>query len=197
MRARFHSPIRFCIPNKVVRANVWILGLVLCVPAVQAASLPRPHHQPKEIVRTIEKLERQWQHAELTADTAVMAAMLSEDYLGIYGDGTLATRGETLESFKNRTTRFSEVYTFDRKIRVFGSTVVVVSKARANGVHDGEAISGLYRYTRVYHRHNGVWKIVSFEASAIHPHGPGHGPNAGAGAAPGPGSQPEPVVPPE
>ena len=174
-----------------------MLGLVLCVPAARAASLPHPHHQPKEVVRRIEHLERQWQHAELTADTVAMAAMLSEDYLGIYGDGTLATKAETIASFKKGTTHFSEIDTSDRKIRVYGNTAVVISKARVHGVHDGEVASGLYRYTRVYHRHNGIWKIISFEASAIQPHGPGHEPEAGSGARATSYSQPEPVAPPE
>jgi ketosteroid isomerase-like protein len=110
-----------------------------------------------------------WQQAELTANTSTMATMLSEDYLGIYGDGTLATKAETIDSFKKGTTKFSHIHTWDRKIRVFGSTAVVVSKAQVSGEHDGESLSGYYRYTRVYHRHNGVWQIVSFEASASRP----------------------------
>jgi ketosteroid isomerase-like protein len=98
-----------------------------------------------------------------------MANMLSEDYLGIYGDGTLATKAETIASFKRGTTKFSHIHTWDRKIRVYGSTAVVVSKAQVTGEHDGESLNGYYRYTRVYHRHDGVWRIVSFEASAIRP----------------------------
>lgn len=197
MRAQFYSPTRFCISKNVARANVWVLGFILCVPGARATSLPHPHHQPKEIVHTIEKLEQQWQHAELTADTTTMAAMLSDDYLGIYADGTLATRGETLDSFKNHATHFREIDTFDRKIRVFGSTVVVVSKARVDGVHDGETVNGLFRYTRVYHHHrNGTWKIVNFEASSIRPH-PGHGSAPGSATGPAPADQPDPVVPPE
>lgn len=160
-----------------------MLGLALCVPAARA-SLPRPHRQPRKIVRIIEKLELRWQHAELAGDTTVLASMLSENYLGIYADGTLATRAETLESFRKGGSHFHEIDIFDRKIRVFGSTAVVISKARVDGTHDGEAVHGLYRYTRVYHRRNGTWKIVSFEASRIHRHrlqvesedGPGNGP---------------------
>ncbi len=145
-----------------------MMFLMLCVPAASAKSIPHPHRQPRQVVRIIEKLEAQWQQAELHGNTAVMANMLSDDYLGIYGDGTLATKAETLANFKNSTIHFTEIDTSDRKIRVFGSTAVVVSKAEVAGVNDGEDISGHYRYTRVYHRINGVWKIVSFEASTIH-----------------------------
>lgn len=154
------------------------LTLMLCMPAARAKSIPRPHHQPRQVVRIIETLEQQWQQAELHSNTAVMAAMLSDDYLGIYGDGTLATRAEVLADAKSGATHFSRIETSDRKIRIFGTTAVVVSKADVAGVNDGEDISGHYRYTRVYHRTEGVWKIVSFEASTIqkhsHPHSPPH-----------------------
>lgn len=152
-----------------------VLLLMLCIPTARAASLPHPHRQPRQVVHIIEKLEQMWKQAQLTANTATMATMLSDNYLGIYADGTLATKAETIDSFKNGTTRFSQIRTWDRKIRVFGNTAVVVSKAQVVGTHDGESLSGLYRYTRVYHRHNGVWKIVSFEASASHERKPGHG----------------------
>lgn len=175
MRVQFHSTIRTPEAKAIVRGGAGILLLMLCIPAARAASLPHPHRQPRQVVHIIERLEQMCQQAELTANTAVLDTMLSDDYLGIYGDGTLATKAETLDSFKDGTTRFSQIHSWDRKIRVFGSTAVVVSKAQVVGTHDGESLNGTYRYTRVYHRHNGAWKIVSFEASAIHPHKPGHG----------------------
>lgn len=182
MRAQFHSTIRTSEAKAIARGGTGILLLLLCIPSARAASLPHPHRQPRRIVHIIEKLEQMWQQAELTANTAVLDTMLSDDYLGIYGDGTLATKAETIDSFKNGSTRFSQIHTWDRKIRVFGSTAVVVSKAQVVGTHDGESLNGLYRYTRVYHRHNGVWKIVSFEASVTRPHKSGHSDHSETGA---------------
>lgn len=149
--------------------------LVLCATSAGAKSIPHPHRQPKQIVRIIEQLEEQWRQAELHADTSVMANMLSDDYLGIYADGMLATKAETLAGFEDGKAHFTQIDTSDRKIRVFGTTAVVTSKARVVGTTDGIDISGLYRYTRVYHRSSGVWKIVSFEASTLHEHDHGHG----------------------
>lgn len=189
MRAQCHSTIRSSEAQSLARGSVGILLLLLWLPAANATSLPHPHPQPRQVVHIIEKLERMWQQAELTGNTATMATMLSEDYLGIYGDGTLATKAETIASFKRGTTKFSQIHTWDRKIRVFGSTAVVVSKAHVTGEHDGESLSGYYRYTRVYHRHNGVWQIVSFEASASHP------PKQRQDAAPGTESAPTTAAP--
>lgn len=136
--------------------------------------MPRPHRQPKQIVRTIIHLEQRWQQAELASNVAVMASMLSDNYLAISPGGMLATKAETLASFRNGSTHFIVIDVSDRKIRIFGSTAVVVSKAAATGVSNGESLHGRFRYTRVYHRTNGVWKIVSFEASSIRERRPAH-----------------------
>jgi ketosteroid isomerase-like protein len=195
MPAQCHSTIRPSEAQSLARGSVGILLLLLWLPAANATSLPHPHPQPRQIVHIIEKLEGMWQQAELTGNTATMANMLSEDYLGIYGDGTLATKAETIDSFKKGTTKFSHIHTWDRKIRVYGSTAVVVSKAQVTGEHDGVSLSGFYRYTRVYHRHNGVWQIVSFEASASHPPKQGHDPDGKSPAIPSAAISPVPAVP--
>lgn len=169
MRVRLSSSRSGVLPNSVCPAGLWILLVAFCLPAIHATTIPRPHpHQSKQVVHIIETLEQRWQQAELDANTAVMASMLSDDYLGIYADGMLATKAETLASFKDGTTHFTAIHASDRKIRVFGSTAVVVSKAEVTGTNDGEQLNGHYRYTRVYHRSNGVWKIVNFEVSSIH-----------------------------
>ena len=55
----------------------------------------------------------------------------------------------------------------DVHIRVYGDTAVVTSVADLVGSNGDSDISGKYRYTRVYARRRGGWKIVSFEASRV------------------------------
>ena len=56
----------------------------------------------------------------------------------------------------------------DTRVRVYGDTAVVTSQAQVEGTNGTSDISGQYRYTRVYNRRLGQWKIVSFEASRMH-----------------------------
>ena len=44
----------------------------------------------------------------------------------------------------------------------------MTSQAQLEGTNGTSDISGQYRYTRVYTRRLGQWKIVSFEASRMH-----------------------------
>lgn len=172
MRAQSH----FRLSAGQIVARCLLAALILGpVSAVSGASIPHPHHrQPKQIVHEIETLEQQLQQAELNANTTAIANLLSDDYLGIDGDGSLVTKADTLVGFKDGSVHFTALNTSDRKIRVYGATVVVVSRAHVIGMHNGKSIDGHYRYTRVYHRSNGVWKVVSFEASRIHDRDHGH-----------------------
>lgn len=182
MRIRFRSSTAALKRNRTVPAVLCFATLLLCTPG-WAHSIPHPHRQPRQVVRIIQKLETRLQQAQLDANIPVMASLMSDDYLGIYADGTLATRTETLDDFKTGAVHYTSIDTFDRKIRVFGATAVVTSKARVSGVNHGETIAGLYRYTRVYHRANRVWKIVSFEASPLNGHHHNHNNAEDAGAA--------------
>ena len=149
----------------------WTLCLLLFsqVAGVPLAHAGLPgHRQPKVQVQAILRLERKWQAAILQANTGVMASMLAEDYLGITPEGRLRTKAETLADYKDGTVHFDRVSTSEYKIRIYGSTAVVVSRAKVTGTSNGVDISGHYRYTRVYHYHSPGWKIVSFEASRIH-----------------------------
>ena len=72
MRAYFFSSRHFAIREKALRTGVWtVLAMLLASPAI-AATIPHPHHQPKQIVRIIESLERRLQQAELEANTATI-----------------------------------------------------------------------------------------------------------------------------
>ncbi len=109
----------------------------------------------------------QWRQAVLTNDVPALSKMLADDYLGISPNGTLETKGDVLAARRAGHTEISELNLSDIKIRVYGNTAVVTSRAELVGHSGDRDVSGLFRYTRVYTNRNGQWKIVSFEASRV------------------------------
>lgn len=145
---------------------VSVLLIAVCAgPAYGGGQKPQKH---TDWQRQIDRLEIQWRNAILTSDTAAMNSLLAEDYTGITPDGTLQTKDDTLASLRSGRIHFSVINVSDCKIRFYGGTAVVTSRAEVNGTNADEPISGNFRYTRVYVRdEQGKWKIVSFEASPI------------------------------
>jgi ketosteroid isomerase-like protein len=142
--------------------GLWEMG------AVQPAFASVPHRSGRELHKVIEALEMQWRQAQLTNDVAVMDRLLADDYIGISANGTIETKAEALALRRAGTLHITSLDLNDLKVRIYGDTAVVTSRADLEGTNGSSDISGKYRYTRVYNRRFGQWKIVSFEASRMH-----------------------------
>ncbi len=145
-----------------------LLSASLLGASLLALPIPlKPKGPNGAIHKQIEQLEQQWHTALLAEDNAAIANMLGESYIGIGPDGTIASRAEELQARNSGKQRTGKLDVEDEKIRIYGTTAVVTSKVRVEGLYAGEPITGEYRYTRVWSLTRGQWHIVSFEASRI------------------------------
>ncbi|HWG20232.1 MAG TPA: nuclear transport factor 2 family protein [Terracidiphilus sp.] len=148
-------------------ASALLVLMSLAAGAAQARTgMPRAvRHESRH---EIDQLEQTWRDAVLHRNVQVMDNLLADDYIAITANGTLQSKQQTLDNLKSGALRFASIEFSDRKVRFYGQTALVTSRAEVNGsTGDGE-LSGSYRYTRVYVRDgHGGWKIVSFEASRI------------------------------
>jgi ketosteroid isomerase-like protein len=145
--------------------------LLLCAwtaaPA-HAKVFPLPHHDDR-LRKEIEGLESEWRQAIIQNNAAVFERLLADDYLGITPSGMLETKADALALRRSGSVKISQLDPSQMKVRVYGDTAVVTSRAEVTGTSGDLDISGEYRYTRVYNRRSGQWKIVSFEANRISP----------------------------
>jgi ketosteroid isomerase-like protein len=132
-------------------------------------SLAQKHEGRHEI----DQLEDEWRTAVLNSDAKAMDSLLADDYMAITASGTIQTRDEALQNLRSRRVHITSLTITDRKVRFYGATAVVTSLATIDATNPEGPVTGAYRYTRVYVRNaQGVWKIVSFEASHVRKPGP-------------------------
>jgi ketosteroid isomerase-like protein len=157
------------IPLSVRLSSVAALVLVLVLSSGAAQPSPgMPRSQRHESRHEIDQLEQTWRDAVIHRNTSAMDSLLSEDYIAITSNGTLQSKEQTLTNLRNGALHFTSIEFSDRKVRFYGQTALVTSRAEVTGANGDSEISGSYRYTRVYVRdERGNWKIVSFEASKI------------------------------
>lgn len=153
----------------VRQSSVAALFLV-CVFSVSAAqpSSGMPRAQRHESRHEIDQLEDTWRDAVVHHNAATMDDLLADDYLAITSNGTLQSKEQTLANLRSGKLNFASIEFSDRKVRFYGQTALVTSRAEVSGAAPDGDLTGSYRYTRVYVRdEQGKWKIVSFEASRI------------------------------
>lgn len=149
-------------------------ALLFVVPAQAAprqAKPPKPEmprSERHELKHEIDQLEETWRTAALHRDAAAMDTLLAEDFISISASGTLQSKEETLAGLRTGAAQFTRIDLSDRKVRFYGKTALVTSRAEVSGTTPNGKLSGSYRYTRVYVQDGkGAWKVVSFEASRI------------------------------
>ena len=166
-----HSPLGASRSPVLRLTCITLLAAGMCVAPVYAKAAKAQKHANSH--QEIDRLEEAWRDAILQANTAEMKALLSDDYTAITPNGTLQTKDDTLANLRSGRMHFTTLNVSDRKVRFYGNTAIVTSRARVLGTTGDGRVSGNFRYTRVYVKdRHGKWKIVSFEASRIH-HGRG------------------------
>ena len=127
-----------------------------------------PRGERHEVRHEIDQLEDTWRNAIIHRNSSAMDNLLADDYIAITANGTLQSKDQTLANLRAGTLHFASIEFSDRKVRFYGQTDLVTSRAEVTGTTSEGDISGSYRYTRVYVKDDhGAWKIVSFEASRI------------------------------
>jgi ketosteroid isomerase-like protein len=159
--------------RRALRNPLWlVLVLAVSLPALAHISLTQiamvTGGKHSEEMKQIEDLERQWQTAIMSNNTAVVSSLLGDSYIGIGPDGTIATKAEDLQSRASGQQQIANLDVEDRRIRIYGTTAVVTSKVKVRGMYSGQPLLGEYRYTRVWSLEQGRWQIVSFEANRVH-----------------------------
>jgi ketosteroid isomerase-like protein len=171
-RATIPAPMflgrRMALPFSLVLLSAYWLAPHLPAQALSAPQAGMHRAEKHESRHEIDQLEETWRKAILNADISALDALLADDYMAITASGTLQTREETLNRLRSGRLHFSTLDLFDCKVRFYGTTALVTSRATVIGTSPDGPMEGNFRYTRVYVRNKtGVWKIVSFEASRI------------------------------
>jgi ketosteroid isomerase-like protein len=150
-------------------SSVAALLMVFAFSGSAAQSSPgMPRGQRHEVRHEIDQLEDNWRDAIIHRNSSAMDKLLADDYIAITANGTLQSKDQTLATMRSGTLHFASIEFSDRKVRFYGQTALVTSRAEVNGTTPEGDVSGSYRFTRVYVKdEHGAWRIVSFEASRI------------------------------
>ena len=108
--------------------------------SITAHALPK--RETRAVHKQIESLEMEWRQAQVDNDIAVISNLLADDYVGITANGTVETKSQTIALRKAGTIRITSLDLDDLKVRLYGDTAVVTSKAELQGVNGQSDISG-------------------------------------------------------
>ena len=106
--------------------------------------------------------------ALLAADHDLLGTILADDFVIIdVLSGQVARREELLGAISSGQLRFTEVtrYAEERSVRLRASAAVVTGRTRMVLRYQGNEVTAHSRYTHVYTRDNGRWRLMSAQGT--------------------------------
>ena len=136
------------------------IGSLLVVATVSAHA--QAHRQSQRgVVEEIRKVDRERIQAQVTADAAALDRIYADDFIGVGPSGTLRTKKDVLTDFTSGRLKFQSITTDDVRIRVYGNAAVETGLSTMTGQDAEKVVPEENRFTRVWIRHGGRWRLVA------------------------------------
>jgi len=119
------------------------------------------------VVKAIKKLDDERIQAQIHADAAALDRIYADDFIGIGPSGTVRAKPQVLADFTSHDLKFQSITTEDVRIRVYGNTVVETGRSTMVGQDKGKDVPRDNRFTRVWVRRQGRWRLVANHYSTL------------------------------
>ena len=123
----------------------------------------------KSIDQTIRQLDSERIQAQIHADTVALNRIYADDFIGVGPSGAVRTKPQVISDFTSGDLKFQSITTDDVRVRVYGNTAVETGRSTMIGQDRGKAVPRDNRFTRVWIKQVGRWRLVSNHYSSLIP----------------------------
>src|SRR4051794_11452096 len=144
-----------------------VVALLLVTATLAAAQKEtRSRAQPNSVEQIIRKLDEQRIQAQIHADAAALDRLYADDFIGVGPSGTVRTKPQVIADFTSGTLKFQSITTDEVQVRVYGNTAVETGLSMMKGEDKGKTVPEDTRFTRVWVKQQGRWRLVANHYSA-------------------------------
>ncbi len=115
--------------------------------------------------RELSRLETVWNEAHMRADAAALEQLWADDLEVAVPRMPVMSKAEALTFARSGRMRFERYETSDLRIRVYGDAAVVTGRLQRTRTINGKQTDDDWRFTKVYVRQSGQWRVNTFHAS--------------------------------
>ena len=102
-------------------------------------------------------------------DDGPFKATLADNFVFVAPDGSLQDRAGFVADLTNGNLKMAASTNADMHVRQYGNTAIVTYASTDKGMYKTTDISGHYRWTDVFVKQNGKWRIVATQGTRIAP----------------------------
>jgi ketosteroid isomerase-like protein len=110
-------------------------------------------------------LEKVWNEAHVKGDAAALEKLWDDELTVTVPEMPLFDKKGSLAIWKTGRMKFDRYETSDLKARMVGETGIVTGRVLRSRTFQGNAREDDWRFTKVYVKRNGKWKVLAWHAS--------------------------------
>ena len=122
---------------------------------------------PADNVAQFRELEQNLAAAYTEGDRAFVDALLADDWTSTDYRGRIWTKADVLAMFKGARPPMTRSEIDVDRVRLIGDVAVVTGRSVAEGIVDGRAVTVTQRYTDVYARREGRWRVIASQGTQV------------------------------
>jgi|SRR5688572_9108433 len=121
----------------------------------------------KSVEHAIRQVDHERIQAQIAADVRALDRIYADDFIGIGPSGRARAKAQVISDFTSGDLKFQSITTEDVRVRVYGNTAVETGQSIMIGQDRGKAVPRDNRFTRVWIKQSGRWRLVSNHYSSL------------------------------
>jgi ketosteroid isomerase-like protein len=141
--------------------HVAMMAMLVSAPALAA--------ETGKVEETLMQTEQMLTDSLLKHDSAPFEKTLADSFVFVAPDGSLQQRAAFIADLDNGNLKITSTTNEDMAVRVYGDAAIVSYRSTDKGMYKDTDISGQYRWTDVFVKQKGEWRIVATQGTPIAP----------------------------
>ena len=117
--------------------------------------------QRSSVEQVIRQLDNERIQAQIGADAVALDRIYADDFIGVGPSGTVRTKAQVISDFTSGDLKFQSITTDEVQGRVYENTAVETGLSTMVGQDKGKAVPRDTRFTRVWVKQQGHWRLVA------------------------------------
>ena len=117
--------------------------------------------------QTLMKMEQEMADAIVKGDTSVWDKYSDDNSVFTDPGGMLMNKAQSMAMFKSGDLKIESTKIDGMKVQMFGNTAIVTYTTTDKGMYKTTDISGQYRWTDVFAKVGGKWKLIAGQGTPI------------------------------
>jgi ketosteroid isomerase-like protein len=156
------QPLRATAFNKgelPMRRTITIAVLIFTTACTVLGQTPSGGRR-RSAEQVIRELDHERIQAQVNADATALERIYAADFIGVGPSGAVRTKSQVISDFTSGELKFQSITTDEVKVSIYGNTAVETGRSTMYGQDRGKAVPRDNRFTRVWVKQQGHWRLV-------------------------------------